>query len=118
MLCASAFLCVTGLLSLGDDPKPKLEMSKEEKEFVELTNKERAKAELPPLEPNALLFKAARAHSANMAKNGELEHKLDGKDIGDRAEGVGYDWSAIGENIATNEEDSPAGVVKLWMGSE
>jgi uncharacterized protein YkwD len=114
----AGFIFVAGLLALGDDPQPKLELSKEEKEFVELTNKERATADLPPLEPNALLFKAAREHAANMANKGELEHKLDGKDVGKRADDVGYAWAGIGENIAESDDETAAGIMKLWMGSE
>jgi uncharacterized protein YkwD len=120
ILCA--WFALAGLVLLGDDPKPKpdpkLGLSKEEKEFVELTNKVRAKEELPALEPHAWLFKAARDHSATMAKKGELEHKFDGKTVGDRAEAVGYEWTGIGENIAESESDTPPGIMKIWMGSE
>src|SRR5437764_15124430 len=102
-VCLSVLLAV-GLVAFGDDAKPKaepkLEMSKEEKAILELTNKERAKEKLPPLEPNELLFKAARGHSANMAKQGELDHVLDGKNPGKRVDDVGYDWLTVGENIA------------------
>jgi uncharacterized protein YkwD len=108
----------------GDEPKPKPDpksepdLSKQEKEILELTNKERDKEKLLPLEPNALLFKAARAHSANMAKTGELSHVLDGKDPGKRLDAVGYDWLEVGENIAQGTDETLADIMKLWMGSE
>jgi uncharacterized protein YkwD len=115
-------LLAMGLAAFGDDPKPKaepkLEMSKEERAILELTNKERAKEKLPALEPNELLFKAARAHSANMAKQGELEHVLDGKNPGKRLDDVGYEWVDVGENIAQAADETPADIIKLWMGSE
>jgi uncharacterized protein YkwD len=101
----------------GDSP-PEPEISKVEKELIELTNKERAKEKLPALKPNALLFKSARGHSADMAKKGELEHKLDGKNVVDRADAVGYKFEDIGENIAVTDNETPVAIVKLWMGSE
>src|SRR5437867_3138573 len=83
VLAASLFLLPAGIA--GDKPAvdkdaPALELSKEEKALLELTNKEREKAELPPLKANEKLFKAARAHSTNMAKQNKLDHKLDDKD--------------------------------------
>jgi uncharacterized protein YkwD len=100
------------------DPQPLLEISKVERELIELTNKERAKEKLPALEPNALLFKAARGHSAEMAKKGELEHTLDGKNVSDRADAVGYKFADIGENIAVTDNETAVGIMRLWMGSE
>ena len=60
-------------LVLADDKKEstKFEMTKEEQTLLELLNKERTKADLPALTPHPLLFKAARGHSANMAKQRE-----------------------------------------------
>ncbi len=100
------------------EPQPEPEISKAEQELIDLTNKERAKEKLPALKPNALLFKSARGHSADMAKKGELEHKLDGKNVADRADTVGYRFEDIGENIAVTDNETPAAIVKLWMGSE
>jgi uncharacterized protein YkwD len=122
-VCLSVLtLLAFGLAAFGDDPKPKAQleqdMSKEEKAILELTNKERAKEKLPPLEPHDLLIKAARAHSANMSKQGELNHILDGKNPGKRLDDVGYDWMEVGENIAQGTDETPADILKLWMGSE
>jgi uncharacterized protein YkwD len=126
ILCWAVALTLVGvsLVSQADDtkskgdPPPQLEISKAEKELIELTNKERAREKLPALEPNALLFKSARGHSADMAKKGELEHKLDGKNVADRADAVGYKFEDIGENIAVTDNETAAAIVKLWMGSE
>jgi uncharacterized protein YkwD len=125
----SVCLFVVPLLALGtfrltaaDDPKPKdepkFEMSKEEKEILELTNKEREKEKLPLLEPHPLLFKAARGHSANMAKQEKMEHVLDDKNPGQRVEDAGYKWMNVGENIAVTDTEPPAAIVKLWMDSK
>lgn len=48
------------------------------------------------------LWKASRAHSEDMAKNNYFSHMSqgDGTSPGDRATEKGYEWTAIGENIA------------------
>lgn len=98
--------------------KSKFEMTADEKKLVELTNNERAKAKLPPLEPSPLLFKIAREHSANMAKQGMMNHVLDGKNPADRAKAAGYDWARLAENIAAGENTPLADVMKGWMESK
>jgi uncharacterized protein YkwD len=98
--------------------EPNVEMSKQEKEILELTNKEREKENLPPLERHPLLFKAARAHSANMAKQEKMEHVLDDKNPGQRVEDAGYKWMNVGENIAATDNEPPAAIIKLWMDSK
>src|SRR5437868_14246170 len=88
-------LSVFGLsAAFADDKKdaPPLKLSDDEKTLLDLTNAERAKEKLPPLAPNPLLFRAARAHSANMAKKGEMKHVLNGKNVDARLDDVGYDF--------------------------
>ena len=102
----------------GQKEKPKFEMSEEEKTLLELTNKERAKEKLPPLEANPLLFKIARAHSANMAKKGEMSHVLDGKGPAERTKDAGYDYLNLAENVAEAENTPLADVMKGWMESK
>jgi uncharacterized protein YkwD len=119
----SAFLLVLSMWSAPlarseQKEKPKFEMSEEEKTLLELTNKERAKEKLPPLEANPLLFKLARAHSANMAKKGEMNHVLDGKGPSERAKDAGYDYLNLAENVATAENTPLADVMKGWMESK
>jgi uncharacterized protein YkwD len=120
-LVAAALLALGSMrLAAADDPKPepKLELSKDEKTILELTNKERAKEKLPPLEPNLQLFQAARGHSANMAAKSEMNHILDKKDPSDRVDATGYKWMGVGENIAATDTDTLEGVMKSWMKSE
>jgi uncharacterized protein YkwD len=109
-------------LAAADDPKKdepaKLKLSDDEKALLDLTNAERAKEKLPPLEPNPLLFEAARGHSANMLKKGEMKHELDGKSPKDRIDKVGYDWRVFGENIAWGENTPLPEVMKGWMDSK
>ena len=96
----------------------KFQLSREEKEVVALTNKERVKKKLPELKVNPLLMKAARAHAANMAKQEKMEHVLDGKAPPQRAEGVGYKLGWIGENIAAGERWTLPGLMEDWMNSK
>jgi uncharacterized protein YkwD len=110
---ALALLGLPGFCGAGD----KLILSEEEKGVLDLTNAERKAAGLPPLAPNAKLFKAAREHAANMAKQDKLDHVLDEKDLGDRMKAAGYQFLVAGENIAWNQAD-PKAALQTWMGSE
>jgi len=103
-----------------DDKKdpPPLKLSDDEKTILDLTNAERAKEKLPPLAPNARLFQAARAHSANMARKGEMKHVLDGKGVENRLDDAGYDWHQCGENIAQSDGASLREIMKGWMESK
>ncbi len=120
-LTAVVLLCGYGLpLVLAEDKKepPKLVLSEEEQAILDLTNKAREKEKLAPLKPHPVLFAVARAHSANMAKQREMKHDLDGKNPAQRVKAAGYDYSWVGENIAMTEGDTPAGIFKDWMESK
>lgn len=114
-------LLATAAVALGADIKDKSEFkpSKDEQAILDLTNEARAKEKLPPLKPNATLFEAARAHSANMAKLGELNHVLEGKNPQDRITEAGYRAGYSGENIAFTggRRPSPKEAVKMWLNS-
>ncbi len=126
---AFGFLIFAALAStaFAEDAKGKgrlegahVEMSKDEGTLLELINQERAKEKLPPLRPQTLLFRAARGHSANMARQGKMEHVLDGKTPGQRVLAVGYDYGKVSENIAMSEgaEAPLTAIVKGWMESK
>jgi len=97
-----------------------------EKQVVELVNRARAKGTncgttyyraVPPVMWNDTLGKASLAHSLDMAEKGSLRHTgSDRKDPGDRIAGLGYAWSAYGENVAEGYY-SPEEVVKGWLKS-
>ncbi len=117
------FILVVGLMpyrSGAEEPKtpPKLELSEQEKTVLDLTNKARAAEKLPPLKPNAALFQAAGAHSANMAKQDKVAHELDGKRVGDRATAAGYDWDEIAENVGYTDEGTAEDIVNGWLKSK
>lgn len=99
---------------------PKFEMTKEERIFLDLLNRERANHHLPELKPHPLLFKAARGHSENMAKERKMEHELKGKKPVDRVDATGYNWGKVSENIAKAEDGEPqlSEIVKKWMESK
>lgn len=93
------------------------ELSADERELLALVNKERAAIGVPPLRASTKLMRSARAHSANMAKQGQLNHTLDGKDPGQRLAEVGYESSGWGENVAAGQR-TPAEAMATWMNSE
>jgi uncharacterized protein YkwD len=115
MLC----VCLAGSAWLAPArAEDKFQLAKQEQELVDLTNKERAKKNLPPLKVDPALTKAARQHSANMAKQEKMEHILDGKRPEQRAEAAGYRLGWVGENIAAGEQWTLPGLMSDWMGSK
>jgi uncharacterized protein YkwD len=111
--------CLTVKVSARDKAGAPVKMSTEEKELFDLINKERLKADLKPLRPNTVLFKVARAHSANMARQHELNHVLDKKTPFMRMKEAGYRYYRGGENIAYGDRDITLPMlVKGWMDSK
>jgi len=90
-------------------------------------NRERRPLGLPDLLRNALLERAAAAHSADMAATGRLDHTgSDGSSFIDRYGRVGYQIAALGPGNETGGEIIAGGtspmmtieqVVQLWMNS-
>lgn len=86
-------------------------------EVLRIVNNERAKAGCTALTIDSRLAKAANSHSADMAANNYFSHTgRNGSDVADRVEAAGYNWSAVGENIAKGQP-TPAAVMKDWMAS-
>ncbi|MFE7903163.1 CAP domain-containing protein [Streptomyces sp. NPDC057424] len=84
---------------------------------IGLTNRERARAGLPPLSADPLLTTAAQAHSADMVARAFYAHTApDGSQPWDRAAAAGSTRRSVGENIACGQR-SPADVVEGWMNS-
>ncbi len=87
------------------------------KEVIELTNKERQRFGLLPLEEDKKLNKAAQGHSKNMALNDFAAHTdPDGLGPSDRVAATGYNYYA-GENIAWSYS-TPEIAVEGWMDSD
>jgi uncharacterized protein YkwD/stress response protein SCP2 len=93
------------------------ELARTATRVVELTNRERAGAGLPPLAADPFLTAAAQAHSADMVARAFYSHTSpDGSRPWDRAAAAGSRRRSIGENIACGQR-SPAEVVQGWMNS-
>ncbi|GGD04760.1 hypothetical protein GCM10007216_39250 [Thalassobacillus devorans] len=94
------------------------ELSQFEQQVVELTNQERQKQGLEPLEADAELSKVARDKSQDMATNGYFSHNspTHGSPF-DMMKAYGIDYRTAGENIAKGQR-SPEEVVNGWMNSE
>jgi uncharacterized protein YkwD len=116
-LIVAAIVCLWCLQAGGGEDKKKFELSPAEKKLLDLTNRERKKQDLPPLEADPLLCKIARGHSANMAKQAKPEHNLDGKTPFDRLRDAGYDYRFAGENVAFGLNFSVAEIVEGLMDS-
>ncbi|MCB2016512.1 MAG: CAP domain-containing protein [Hydrogenophaga sp.] len=71
----------------------------------------------PPVVWSAVLAKAARHHSKDMADHELFSHQgSDGHGVGDRVHAAGGEWRAAAENIAGGPS-SAAEVVSLWLSS-
>jgi uncharacterized protein YkwD len=92
------------------------ELSAEERDVVDLTNRERAARGLPALRPDPKLFAAARMYSAVMARFNRMGHSVDGSALGGRVNSAGYGWSSVAENVAAGQQ-SPSEAVSSWMNS-
>lgn len=87
--------------------------------IVDLTNAERTGAGLDTLREDDRLAQAAQIHAEQMARAGRLDHELAQAmypRLEDRVNAVGYDWQAIGENLAFGQASASA-VVDGWMRS-
>jgi len=75
---------------------------------------------LAPAEPliwDSRLEAAAVEHSADMAENAYFDHRgTDGADTGERVRRAGYDWWAVGENIARHQR-TVGEVIADWVAS-
>jgi uncharacterized protein YkwD len=93
---------------------------------LELVNEARAKPrkcgsrafpQVPPLRLSPLLSRAALAHAKDMSAHKLFEHRgSDGSMPANRVARTGYNWIAVGENIAEGA-DSAEVVVRGWLES-
>jgi hypothetical protein len=93
---------------------------------LELVNEARAKPRncgsrsfprVPPLRLSPLLSKAALAHAKDMSAHQRFEHRgSDGSMPADRVLRAGYNWMAVGENIAEGAANAEV-VVQGWLQS-
>ncbi len=87
------------------------------KELVDLHNRERAKADRPPLKVNKKLEAAAKVQADDMAQHQKMAHKgSDGSTPAERIERQNYKNLRSGENVAYGQK-SPEEVIGTWMNS-
>ena len=79
-----------------------------------LVNLERHTRGLPSLRENPRLNRSAQGWTNVMVTHRDFSH---GADFASRISAVGFDWSNVGENIATGYS-TPVAVVKAWMASK
>ncbi len=93
-------------------------VSEFEKQVVDLTNAERAKAGLKALQISNPLMNVAQAKSEDMAKNNYFSHTSPtyGSPF-DQIKAAGISYRSAGENIAQGQK-TPEEVVQAWMNSE
>lgn len=92
------------------------ELTADEAKLIELTNAERKKRQLPPLQPDPVLMKLARTHSVNMANLDQIGHEFNGKTFSQRMQQVNYQASRAGENVAQGQR-TPGEAIAGWMQS-
>ena len=86
-------------------------------ELVEAHNRERGKADLPPLKLDKKLAAAARVQAADMAEHDKMAHEgSDGSTPPQRIERQGWHGQATGENVAEGQRTVEE-VVDGWMHS-
>ncbi|MGH2913467.1 MAG: CAP domain-containing protein [Solirubrobacteraceae bacterium] len=78
-----------------------------------LINSERRSHDLPALSESRRLNRAAQGWTNVMVRERSFSH---GSNFAARISAVGFDWSTVGQNIATGYR-TPAAVVKAWMRS-
>jgi uncharacterized protein YkwD len=93
---------------------------------LELVNKARSQPRkcgarsfpsVPPLKMSAVLSRAALSHAKDMSAHKLFEHRgSDGSTPAMRATRAGYDWIAVGENIAQGPADAET-AVRGWLDS-
>ncbi|ETO63412.1 hypothetical protein F444_18866 [Phytophthora nicotianae P1976] len=73
--------------------------------MLELVNEQRAANDLSSLCMNSKLLASALRHSNDMATNDFMAHNgSDGSTMEERITEAGFDWTAVGENVAADQE--------------
>jgi len=105
---------------------PALDKAMVSTRVLELVNRARAQsrrcggtdfAPAAALRPSSVLERAAGAHALDMADRGSMSHAgRNGSTPSQRVTRTGYQWLAVGENIAAGQRDADS-VVRSWLSS-
>lgn len=112
---------VPKLFNNGKNTAAKQSASREDlnkKAVIDLTNKARAQNGLPPLTENPLLDSIAEARVTDMLEKQYLAHvSPTGQQASDIAQGIGYHYKVIAENIGSGDFYSNQKIIDGWMQS-
>ncbi len=126
-LSAGATLLVFSAISPADSAQPpSCSPSETHQAWLERVNQARSQPRqcgdesfqaVESLTWSCALEAAAKDYAKNMAENDFFSHTSpSGKDVGERVRDQGYDWWAVGENIAAGQ-DSIEAVIEGWLSS-
>jgi len=125
LFVASALLAGCDTYGLDFPPEPEADVQAWD-EMLDAVNAVRAEGavcggqRMGPAGPviwDSRLERAATLHSEDMAAHGYFDHRgSDGLNTGERVSRAGYDWQAVGENIARFQR-SVEDVVGDWVAS-
>jgi uncharacterized protein YkwD len=85
--------------------------------IISLSNEERQKKGLDPLEENKILSQAAYEKGRAIFKSQTFKHEIENKKFSYWIKKAGYEYSYVGENLAI-DFITAEGVVKAWLGSK
>ena len=92
------------------------DLTTNEQQLLDLTNQSRANSGLPQLRMDPRLCRAARLHSANMARFNSMSHSLNGKSHQHRTMEAGYPSGMVAENICYSQAN-PQAAINTWLNS-
>ena len=92
------------------------DLTANEQQLLDMTNQARANSGLPMLRIDPRLCRAARLHSANMARYNSMSHYLEGRSHQNRTAEAGYPSGMVAENICASQRD-PQSAVYTWLNS-
>ena len=92
------------------------DLTASEQRLFDLTNQARANSGLPALRFDPRLCRAARLHSANMARYNSMSHYLDGRSHQNRTAEAGYPSGTVAENICYSQYN-PEAAINTWLNS-
>lgn len=105
-------------------PSPLISREEEPESFltktgvIRWTNLQREKNNLPPLEENSILSAMAEEKVKDMFENQYFAHDSpSGVGVGDLAKNFGYEFIAIGENLALGNYKDDEALLEAWMAS-
>ena len=92
------------------------DLTANEQQLLDLTNQSRANSGLSMLRMDPRLCRAARLHSANMARLNSMSHNLEGKSHQHRTMEAGYPSGMVAENICYSQ-GNPQAAINTWLNS-